>query len=347
MQFYQSLKFLPRYAYKFFFIAFIGIHVPLIGTAIWVGSTEAEALSKYNTIILILVLTLAATACTLYAFHLLLSPVHAVTKSIKKYRLNGEVSPVKIAGNDEVSYLIEETNLLINDLDKRIQDEAFLTKLLSHDLRSPASQIFSMTEMLMSGNRDHFDLDESLLLIAAQARHQLSSLGNVLLYLQHTDNRFKLSKDWLDVEELFEELKELTLYRAKFKNITVEFEESSISMIFGDRQLIVQALQNLIINSLKFSNRFGKVILSIHETEKWIAFRITDNGIGFNKEMQSRLFDVFTSSGRSGTNNEKSVGLGLSLVKSIAELHEGEIVATSEGDDKGACFELRLPRYNQ
>lgn len=104
----------------------------------------------------------------------------------------------------------------------------------------------------------------------------------------------------------------------------------------------VQALQNLISNSIKFSYPENEIVIKAERSIGSTVITVRDHGIGFESEKADRLFDRFTKMSRRGTNDESSTGLGLYLVKKIVESHRGVIKAHSGGQGKGALFTVVL-----
>lgn len=110
-----------------------------------------------------------------------------------------------------------------------------------------------------------------------------------------------------------------------------------------NRAKLSRVIDNLVTNAIKFTPEGGSVSLGIDRHSEGIVIKVADNGIGIPDELKPHLFDPFSSSGRKGTSNEKSTGLGLSITKKLVELHSGKIWFESE-EGKGSTFYLLLPQ---
>ena len=103
-----------------------------------------------------------------------------------------------------------------------------------------------------------------------------------------------------------------------------------------------QILTNIISNAIKFSYKNGRILISVVSDENNLTIQVSDEGIGIPDTIKDEIFDVFTSSGRSGTSGEKSTGLGLYITKRLVEFHNGEISIFSN-ESNGATVKLVFP----
>lgn len=113
--------------------------------------------------------------------------------------------------------------------------------------------------------------------------------------------------------------------------------------INGDDVKYFQIMNNLLSNAVKFTHEYGSIDISIDEMAHVIIVTIADNGIGIPENLKPMVFQKYTPAGRTGLNGERSIGLGLSIVKSLAELMSGSIEFTST-ENKGTAFKLTLPK---
>ena len=105
----------------------------------------------------------------------------------------------------------------------------------------------------------------------------------------------------------------------------------------------MQVIINLISNAQKFTGDDGKIEVVVEADEKEVIIQIQDNGIGIPKDLQPFLFDKFTRARRQGLKGEPSIGLGMSIIKTIIEWHEGSITFKST-EGKGTTFTIKIPR---
>jgi two-component system sensor histidine kinase VicK len=104
----------------------------------------------------------------------------------------------------------------------------------------------------------------------------------------------------------------------------------------------LQIVNNLISNAIKFTKENGVIKVDLQQLEKSVLITVADNGIGIPKSMQPVLFKKYTKAGRTGVDGEESVGLGMWIVKSLTEAHNGRVWFESE-EDKGSKFYVEIP----
>ena len=114
-------------------------------------------------------------------------------------------------------------------------------------------------------------------------------------------------------------------------------------MIRGDVTRLVQVLVNLLNNAAKYTNEGGTIRLAVTSENGYVVLRVTDTGVGISARLLPKIFDLFTQDDRTLDRAQGGLGLGLTLVSRITELHGGVAEAHSEGRDRGSVFTIRLP----
>ncbi|GEO03184.1 hypothetical protein AAE02nite_08480 [Adhaeribacter aerolatus] len=127
-----------------------------------------------------------------------------------------------------------------------------------------------------------------------------------------------------------------------WKNIKLVSSHDPIFLV-ADEVMFIQVIHNLIANALKFTHEGGTITVTLLEREKSVLLSVQDDGIGIPADLQPLVFDKFTKARRPGLRGEETVGLGLSIVKNIVDLHQGRIWLTSE-ENKGTTFFIELPK---
>ena len=146
-----------------------------------------------------------------------------------------------------------------------------------------------------------------------------------------------------DIIRLVEDITLSVINYANPKNITITFDtEVEEHTIKCDPSMIERVMLNLLSNSIKFTKEDGNILVNIFVDEEWVHIRVKDNGIGIPLDIQSIIFERFIQSDKSLTRMNEGSGIGLSIVKSIVELNEGEIYLDSDGEN-GTEFEILLP----
>ena len=116
--------------------------------------------------------------------------------------------------------------------------------------------------------------------------------------------------------------------------------------IAGDRARLAQVLSNLLNNAAKYTPRGGTIALSLAEENGDAVFRVRDSGVGIPAPMLAKVFDLFTQVENSIDRSQGGLGIGLTLVRELVELHGGQAEVTSDGPGQGCEFSVRIPRAN-
>jgi signal transduction histidine kinase len=217
--------------------------------------------------------------------------------------------------------------------------------IIAHDLRSPFSSIIGILELLKLSlkefNKD--EIEEYINLIYNSANNTLVLLDNLLQWAiaQNIEKTFKPVKINL-YDLLLEEIENLKTL-AQQKQITmVETIEPELN-VTADLQMIKTILRNLISNAIKYTNRYGKIVISASGNNRFVEVAVKDNGIGISPEDKMKMFKVEHLHSTPGTHNEKGTGLGLLLCKEFVELHGGNLLLESEAGN-GSRFAFTLPQ---
>lgn len=212
---------------------------------------------------------------------------------------------------------------------------------LAHDLRSPLSNVISISKIMrQQGNLTSEQL-KWLDFIESSSQNS-NSLVNELLQSNEL-----LSKpenfESIDLCKLVEDVILMADLKSKEKGIVFEFRKNEETCILALEQFKIQRLfSNLINNAIKFSNQSGNILVEVSKQDQNCKVLVKDFGIGIAEKNIPYIFDAFTKAKRKGTQNEVSYGLGLSICKKIAEQHGGTISVSSELG-KGTEFIVSLP----
>jgi PAS domain S-box-containing protein len=251
-----------------------------------------------------------------------------------------DITDKKIAEKSliEAKIMAEENN--------RIKSE-FLANM-SHELRTPLTAIIGFSEILSNGM--YGDLNEKQLKfsnnILKSGEHLLAIINNVLDLSIIEAGKMELECETFSLQEIFEEVRILTLSLAIRKNITLTLENKATSTeIFADRLKFKRIMYNLINNAIKFTPDNGRVSVFVKQTDNLIEVSISDTGIGIPKNKLEDIFDPFVQVDSSTKRRYGGTGLGLALVKRFVEMHEGKIWVESE-EEKGSTFTFIIPRKN-
>lgn len=337
----SRIGFLSRsYSFKFLFVAFLGIHVPLIGLIIFV--LFASHMASVSTILLTtLLLTLGATAATLLILNGLLSPLRECQQTLKNYLHENALPQLPLIYYDEAGQLMQHIQITITELNSVLEEKKDLTALLSHDLRIPLRNVQTFADLLQRRDVTVEEAKEIAAGISESAREQQQLLETILEILR-MDYLFK-DKGMLQLvspEELISEVTAAIKSMADEKEITVITEILHNGKIEVHPELFKQVMKNLVCNAIKFSHTGSEIKVIVRRDGHKTVIDVKDQGIGFTEEIGKKLFERFTSAGRKGTAGEQTTGLGLYLSRKIVRHQHGEIEAYSAGPDKGARFSI-------
>ncbi len=248
---------------------------------------------------------------------------------------------IGINTNDEFGMLATSFNSLFERLQSAFEREKQFTDDASHELRTPITVILSECEYA----RDTDDLSEakeSISVIYKQAK-KMSTLVNQLLTLSRTGDLSKvLHKEVFNYSELAEMVMEELEIQAKQKNIELINYISKNIYVEGDQSTLARMIINLVTNAIKYGREDGWIKVSITRKDNSIIGIVSDNGIGIARENLKKIFDRFYQVNPSRTDSGGSMGLGLSMVKWIADVHGGEITVDSTLGE-GTIFKFTLP----
>lgn len=223
-----------------------------------------------------------------------------------------------------------------------------LLKMLSHDMRSPLNGIIGMSSII----KDELDGSDSemheLVDIMEQSAFQLNHMIDEMLNYTIIESKgFRLDLKPTSLKDVTNQLKKLYESAAKTKNITLKFDLIDIdSPVNLDTEKMEQVIGNLLSNAIKFTKAGGTVTLSISQnSDDALIIKVSDTGIGMDSETSAALFDDKTRIHKSGTQGEKSSGIGLSIVKYFTELHNGSIHVDSV-IGKGTTFTVTIPQQS-
>lgn len=214
----------------------------------------------------------------------------------------------------------------------------------SHDLRSPLSGILGVAGILSEVPYLKED-EQQLVSLLINSGEVLLSLINEILDIAVLNSESDLNLVDVDFKEIIHASFLTMKPMAALKCITFDFiEENNINTIIsGDKNALSRVCNNLLSNAIKFTSINGSIMVYLKREDKdTLVLEITDTGIGIAEEKIQELFDPYTKSSRSGTNNEKGTGLGLSITKKLVERHRGTIGVTSVVD-KGTTFRVTFP----
>ena len=238
----------------------------------------------------------------------------------------------------------KEGEAALREADRR-KDEFIAT--LSHELRNPLTPLKVALDVARLAKGDPDKLESSQRIMERQVM-ALSALVDELLDLSRiAKGKLDLDLQAIDLAEFIEPAIESTrpLFDELGHELTVELPSITVK-VNGDARRLSQVLANLLTNAAKYTpHGHGKISLSAmaERTRHTLVIRVRDNGIGIPQQLLPRIFDIFVQGQDDGGRQRGGLGIGLSLVKRLVDLHGGRVYASSAGADQGTEFAVELP----
>jgi PAS domain S-box-containing protein len=220
--------------------------------------------------------------------------------------------------------------------------EEFLATL-SHELRTPLNAIVGWTEMLIQGRLDEAASQRALDVIKRNARVQVSLINDVLDIARVASGRLRLDLREANLFESLEAAVDAIRPSAAAKRIDISMPTRVEVPVLADVGRLQQVFTNLLSNAVKFSPTGSLIQVSIVLNSDTVDVAVRDAGIGLTAEEAGRVFERFWQADRSTAQQHGGLGLGLSLVRHLVELHGGEVRVDSPGPGQGATFTVTLP----
>lgn len=228
----------------------------------------------------------------------------------------------------------------ITDIKKLENMRSQFVANVSHELKTPLTSIKGFAETLKEV--DDVKYREKFLDIINNEAERLTRLINDILILSHIENKKEIKKEYINVDDLINDVFLLIKSQAESKKIKLTLEGDKIDNILGDGDKFKQMLINLIDNAVKYNHLGGYVKILCKSYDKYFTITVKDNGVGIPKSEISRLFERFYRVDKARSRANGGTGLGLAIVKHIIILFNGEIFVESELG-KGSSFIVKIP----
>lgn len=224
----------------------------------------------------------------------------------------------------------------------RAKDE-FLS-VLSHELRTPLNSILGWTTMFKTGALNQAQVNQAIETIERNARIQNNLIEDLLDVSRIISGKMRIDTERINLSSTASAAIETVRPLAVSKNVTLTIENTDIDLeINGDATRIQQIVVNLVNNAVKFTAPGGFVSVVLFKKEKMARLQINDTGIGINPDFLPHIFDRFSQADSTTKRNHSGLGLGLTIVRHLTEMHGGEVFVESAGEGKGSSFAVEFP----
>lgn len=271
---------------------------------------------------------------------------------------NGQLIPVDVHvrpistphGRQAIASVVDVSRhqQLEDSLRHQVTQRDHFLATLSHELRNPMGAILSATSVLYEATRQSGDLLVPVNIIKRQASQMALLLDDLLDVARVTQGKISLRLEAVDLVSVCRESIEAVqpLLTARKHQLESKYPDHPI-WINGDRVRLLQIVENLLTNAVKYTDDCGRIDIHIATEGQRAVLHVQDNGRGMSQEFIDSIFDMFVQSDDTLDRSEGGMGVGLTLVRSLVEMHDGSIQATSPGLRQGSTFTVELPITEQ
>lgn len=244
---------------------------------------------------------------------------------------------------EEREHLIQEREARkAAEKSNQIKDEFLAT--LSHELRTPLTAILGWTHMLRAGRLAPEDTQRAMETIERNAQAQLQLIEDLLDVSRIITGKMRVEVAPVELTEVVKAAVEAVRPAAQAKTIRLQvLLDPQAGPVSGDAARLQQVIWNLLTNAVKFTPKGGRVQVRLERVNSHVEIAVTDTGQGIDSEFLPHIFDRFRQADQTSTRTFGGLGLGLSIVHQLVELHGGVIQAHSSGAGQGATFVVQLP----
>jgi PAS domain S-box-containing protein len=242
----------------------------------------------------------------------------------------------------EQSLVRERAARMESEAANRLKDEFLAT--VSHELRTPLTAILGWSAMLNKGPMNDQIVRTAMEVIERNAKAQTRIISDILDVSRIITGKLSIDPEPVDLHLIIQTAVSSIRPAADAKGVTLKVSiHDWAGVVSGDPDRLQQIVWNLLSNAVKFTPKGGEVELSLDRVDSRVEITVRDNGIGINPEFLPLVFDRFRQADASMTRRQGGLGLGLSIVRQLVELHGGVVSVESAGENKGASFTVGLP----
>ncbi|MGF1938472.1 MAG: chemotaxis protein CheB [Nostoc sp. ChiQUE02] len=250
--------------------------------------------------------------------------------------------------SDRKQFELERSELLAQEQSARQEAEnanqaknEFLSNL-SHELRNPLNTILGWAQLVRTRNLDSLAVARGWEVVERSANVQAQLIDDMLDLSRITSGKLHLNTRLIDLVSVVDAAIESIEFSAEAKGIQIVSQLNSATVV-GDFDRLQQVMWNLLSNAIKFTPADGRVGVILEAVYSHAEIRVSDTGIGIPAELLPYVFERFRQGNSSTNKTSQGLGLGLSIVRHIVELHGGTVQAQSPGERQGTTIIIRLP----
>ena len=251
------------------------------------------------------------------------------------------------SATEEIGRLLAESRQHAETLrEANARKDEFLA-MLAHELRNPLAPIRNAVELLLhSGGMDPATVRSASLMMERQVAQMVRLVDDLLDVNRINRGKIDLRRAPVELAPIIHQAIEAVrpMMTSAQHELTVSLPTLPM-FVLADSARLAQVIGNLLNNASKFTDRGGKISVSVSEQDGRVAIRVKDNGVGLDPQQLAHIFDMFWHADSSLERSVSGLGIGLTLVKTLVELHEGTVLALSGGPGTGTEFVITLPMH--
>jgi len=248
----------------------------------------------------------------------------------------------------------ERLNLIVTDLsalldaqsgrdraEQQNQAKDEFMAMLAHELRNPLSAISAAVQVLEASNGQEIPALRARSIIARQVQHLARLVDDLLEVGRVVTGKIVLDRQTIDFADLVHRAVGVCAERPNDQHLEIHAQPVWIE---GDLVRMEQIVNNIVGNAVKYTPRGGSIRVRVSAEDSDAVLRVEDTGYGISPDLLPRVFDLFVQGERTLDRAQGGLGIGLTLVRRLVQLHGGTVSAFSEGPGRGSVFTVRLPR---
>jgi histidine kinase len=282
--------------------------------------------------------TVAAMAVSAVVMRRILAPLQSVREATRRMASGSFDERVELPAEAELAALADDVNTLAMALDTTEERRVRLISEVAHELRTPLSTVEGYLEGLLDGV---FEPSEEIFAASGREVKRLKRLADDLNQLSRTEeNAYPLELTRIDLAALATDVTNHIQVQFDAKGVSVSIQTRGELIIDGDRDRLSQVLTNLLGNALIYTQPGGTVSVTTRSRGGEAFVDVSDTGRGLTVEERTEVFERFY---RGDRNAPGGSGIGLTIARSIARRHRGDVTADSGGPGRGSVFTLSIP----
>ena len=259
-------------------------------------------------------------------------------KEVKYRSLELEAKNIELTKANDA--LKQSTDMLYEQGQKK---DEFLA-MLAHELRNPLSPISAAADILSFKKLSDEKIKRCSNIISRQVKHMTSLIDDLLDVSRVKKGLISLKLDKINLSEIIaQSLEQVKPLIESFNHQLFLKTPMQTIFVMGDQHRLIQIFTNIIGNSAKYTPEGGSINLTLETEGELAKIVVTDNGVGMDAELIKQAFELFTQASRTSDRSQGGLGIGLALVKSLVELHQGSVTISSQGIGKGCQLTVLLP----